>query len=135
LSLSFYKRNNTGDLMARISEDVSRVRMYLGPAIMYGMNIAVLFLILIPYMLSINVRLTLYALLPLPLLSVSIYFVNNLINRRAEEIQKSLSGLSTFVQEAFSGIRVLKSFVREGERIAKFTEASDEYKEKSLKLT
>lgn len=135
LSLSFYKRNNTGDLMARISEDVSRVRMYLGPAIMYGMNIAVLFLILIPYMLSINVRLTLYALLPLPLLSVSIYFVNNLINRRAEEIQKSLSGLSTFVQEAFSGIRVLKSFVREEERIAKFTEASDEYKEKSLKLT
>lgn len=135
LSLSFYKRNNTGDLMARISEDVTRVRMYLGPAIMYGMNLVVLFLILIPYMISINARLTLYALLPLPLLSVSIYFVNNLINRRAEEIQKSLSGLSTFVQEAFSGIRVLKSFTREEERIARFTGASNDYKEKSLRLT
>lgn len=135
LSLSFYKRNNTGDLMARISEDVSRVRMYLGPAIMYGMNLVVLFLILIPYMLSINVRLTVYALAPLPLLSISIYFVNNLINRRAEEIQKSLSGLSTFVQEAFSGIRVLKSFTREEERIGKFSQASNEYKDKSLRLT
>jgi ATP-binding cassette, subfamily B, multidrug efflux pump len=135
LPLSFYRRNNTGDLMARISEDVSRVRMYIGPAIMYGMNLAVLFMILIPYMFSINVRLTLYALLPLPILSISIYFVNNIINRRSEEIQKSLSGLSTFVQEAFSGIRVLKSFRREDERTMKFTDASDDYKAKALMLT
>jgi ATP-binding cassette, subfamily B, multidrug efflux pump len=135
LPLSFYKQNNTGDLMARISEDVSRVRMYIGPAIMYGMNLVVLFLILIPYMLSVNVRLTLFALLPLPILSVSIYFVNNIINKRAEEIQRSLSNLSTFVQEAFSGIRVLKSFYREEERTFKFAQASDEYKAKSLRLT
>lgn len=135
LPLSFYKRNNTGDLMARISEDVSRVRMYLGPAIMYGLNLFFLFIILIPYMFSINARLTLFALLPLPALSLSIYFVNNIINKRSEEIQRSLSGLSTFVQEAFSGIRVLKSFTREEERIEKFAEASDEYKERSLRLT
>lgn len=135
LPLSFYRRNNTGDLIARISEDVSRVRMYIGPAIMYGLNLAILFLILIPIMFSINVRLTFYALIPLPLLSVSIYFVNNIINRRSEEIQKSLSGLSTFVQEAFSGIRVIKSFARENDSTQNFAEASDDYKEKSLKLT
>ncbi len=135
LPLSFYRRNNTGDMMARISEDVSKVRMYLGPAIMYGMNLVVLFLILIPYMLSVNVRLTLFALMPLPVLSISIYFVNNIINKRSEEIQRSLSNLTTFVQEAFSGIRVLKSFSREEERIEKFTGASEDYKLKSLKLT
>jgi ATP-binding cassette, subfamily B, multidrug efflux pump len=135
LPLSFYRRNNTGDLIARISEDVSKVRMYIGPAIMYGLNLAILFLILIPIMFSINVRLTFYALIPLPLLSVSIYFVNNIINRRSEEIQKSLSGLSTFVQEAFSGIRVIKSFARENDSTKNFAVASDDYKEKSLKLT
>lgn len=135
LPLSFYRRNNTGDMMARISEDVSKVRMYLGPAIMYGMNLVVLFLILIPYMLSVNVRLTLFALMPLPVLSISIYFVNNVINKRSEEIQRSLSNLTTFVQEAFSGIRVLKSFSREEERIEKFTGASEDYKLKSLQLT
>jgi ATP-binding cassette, subfamily B, multidrug efflux pump len=95
----------------------------------------VLFMILIPYMLSVNVRLTLYALSPLPILSVSIYFVNNIINKRSEEIQRSLSSLSTFVQEAFSGIRVLKSFRREEESSGKFTKASDDYKAKSLRLT
>ncbi|MGK7393124.1 MAG: ABC transporter ATP-binding protein [Candidatus Cyclobacteriaceae bacterium M3_2C_046] len=135
LPLSFYRKNNTGDLMARISEDVSRVRMYLGPAIMYGINLTFLFLLLIPYMLSVNVKLTLYALLPLPFLSISIYFVNNIINKRSEEIQRSLSGLSTFVQEAFSGIRVLKSFAREEDSIMKFTRESNHYRDKSLKLT
>jgi len=135
LPLSFYRRNNTGDLMARISEDVSKVRMYLGPAIMYGINLVTLFLILIPYMFSVNVRLTLYSLIPLPILSISIYFVNNLINKRSEEIQRSLSNLSTFVQEAFSGIRVIKSFSREEDSSRKFTIASDDYKDKSLKLT
>jgi len=135
LPLSFYRKNNTGDIMNRISEDVSRVRMYVGPSIMYGLNLIILFLILIPYMLSVNLELTLYALLPLPLLSLSIYYVNNIINKRSEEIQKSLSDLSTFVQEAFSGIRVLKSYVREEDSLKSFTEASDVYKDKSLKLT
>ncbi len=135
LSLAFFRRNNTGDLMNRISEDVSKVRMYVGPCIMYGLTLIVLFLILIPYMFSINVTLTLYALSPLPVLSFSIYYVNNIINRRSEEIQKSQSGLSTYVQEAFSGIRVLKSFVREEDSAINFEAKSDEYKEKSLKLT
>lgn len=135
LPLSFYRRNNTGDLLNRISEDVSKVRMYLGPSIMYGLNLIILFAILIPYMLSISVSLTLYALIPLPVLSVSIYYVNNIINKRSEEIQESQSGLSTFVQEAFSGIRVLKSFTREKDSVRKFTNESDEYKERSLKLT
>ncbi|UXX80075.1 ABC transporter ATP-binding protein/permease [Reichenbachiella carrageenanivorans] len=134
LSLSFYRKNNTGDLMNRISEDVSRVRMYVGPAIMYGINLFTMFLIVIPFMLSINVELTLYSLLPLPFLSFSIYYVNNIINKRSEEIQESLSGLSTFVQEAFSGIRVIKAFVREEDYNQKFSAASDDYKDKSLRL-
>ena len=135
LPLSFYRRNNTGDLMNRISEDVSKVRMYLGPSIMYGLNLIILFAMLIPYMLSINVTLTLYALIPLPILSISIYYVNNIINKRSEEIQISQSSLSTFVQEAFSGIRVLKSFTRENDSIAKFEKESNEYKDRSLDLT
>ncbi|MEP0365393.1 MAG: ABC transporter ATP-binding protein [Cyclobacteriaceae bacterium] len=134
LPLSFYRRNNTGDLMNRISEDVSRVRMYVGPAIMYGINMVTLFAMVIPYMIYINPTLTLYSLLPLPLLSLSIYFVNNIINKRSEEIQQSLSGLSTFVQEAFSGIRVIKSFVREQGMYEEFEKASDGYKDKSLRL-
>lgn len=134
LPLSFYRRNNTGDLMNRISEDVSRVRMYLGPAIMYGINLVTLFLMVIPFMFTINVKLTLYSLIPLPILSFSIYYVNNIINRKSEEIQKALSGLSTFVQETFSGIRVIKAFVREGDFSDKFTTASEDYKDKSLQL-
>lgn len=134
LPLAFYRRNNTGDLMSRISEDVSRVRMYLGPAIMYGLNLTVLFLICLPVMFSINTRLSLYVLAPLPILSVSIYFVNNLINKKSEAIQKKLSELSTFVQEAFSGVRVIKSFVREKDNINSFTRESNEYKAKSLDL-
>ena len=135
LPLSFYRKNSTGDLMARISEDVSRVRMYLGPAIMYGLNLLILFPLVISYMISVNAELTLYSLLPLPVLSLSIYFVNNLINERSEKIQKSLSSLSTFVQEAFSGIRVLKAFVREEDSARQFAEASEEYKHKSIELT
>ncbi len=135
LPLSFYRKNNTGDLIARISEDVSRVRMYIGPAIMYGLNMVILALILLPVMFSISVKLTLYALIPLPILSLSIYLVNNIINKRAEEIQESLSGLSTFVQEAFSGIRVLKSFAREADSLKNFAGESDHYKKKSLQLT
>jgi ATP-binding cassette, subfamily B, multidrug efflux pump len=135
LPLSFYRRNNTGDLMNRISEDVSRVRMYLGPAIMYGLNLITLFAILIPVMYHISPTLTLYALLPMPLLAFSIYFVNNVIEKRSEEIQRAQSGLSTFVQEAFSGIRVLKSFTRENDSSKRFLEESNDYKNKSLQLT
>lgn len=134
LPLSFYRKNNTGDLMARISEDVSRVRMYLGPAIMYGINLLVLFLMVIPYMLSVNVKLTIYTLLPLPILAISIYYVNNIIQRKSDEIQRSLSGITTFVQEAFSGIRVIKSFVREDDSHNNFITASNTYKDKSLEL-
>lgn len=135
LPLSFYRRNNTGDLMNRISEDVSRVRMYLGPAIMYGLTLITLFLMLIPYMFKVNAELTWYAISPLPFLSLSIFLVNNKMEKRSEEIQKSQSKLSTFVQEAFSGIRVLKSFNRENESISKFEEESDRYKRQSMKLT
>lgn len=135
LPLSFYRRNNTGDLMNRISEDVSRVRMYLGPAIMYGLQLVTLFVMLIPVMFSISSTLTWYALSPLPLLSISIFFVNNKIERRSEQIQKHQSKLSTFVQEAFSGIRVLKSFNREDESMRNFAKESDQYKRQSLKLT
>jgi ATP-binding cassette subfamily B multidrug efflux pump len=117
LPLSFYRRNNTGDLMNRISEDVGRVRMYLGPSIMYGLQLVVLFLILIPMMFIISPTLTWYALIPLPLLSLATFYVNNIVEHRAEEIQKSQSRLSTFVQEAFSGIRVLKSFTREKQSV------------------
>lgn len=134
LPLSFYRKNNTGDLMARISEDVSQVRMYLGPAIMYGINLTTLCIMVISYMFMVDAKLALFTLLPLPFLSISIYYVNNIINRRSEEIQKSLSGLSTFVQEAFSGIRVLKAFVREKDSAKNFDKASEDYRQKSLKL-
>lgn len=135
LPLSFYRRNNTGDIMNRISEDVSKVRMYLGPAIMYSVNLVTLFCIVIPIMFSVNATLTWYSLIPLPFLSVSIYFVNNLINKRSEEIQRSQSQLSTLVQEAFSGIRVLKSFVREEDSLQNFTKETNNYKFRALKLT
>lgn len=135
LPLSFYRKNNTGDLMNRISEDVGRVRMYLGPSIMYGLQLFTLFFMLIPIMFSISPMLTWYSLIPLPILSFSIYYVNNIIERRSEQIQKRQSRLSTFVQEAFSGIRVLKSFTRENESITNFSEESNEYKRQSLKLT
>lgn len=135
LPISFYRRNNTGDLMNRISEDVGRVRMYLGPAIMYGLTLATLFLMLIPFMFDISAKLTWYALSPLPLLSLSIFLVNNKVERRAEQIQESQSKLSTFVQEAFSGIRVLKSFNRESESIGRFDIETEHYRRQSLRLT
>lgn len=135
LPLSFYRKNNTGDLMNRISEDVGRVRMYLGPSIMYGLQLIVLFVILIPVMFAISTKLTWYSLIPLPLLSLGIFFVNTKVEKRSEEIQKSQSKLSTFVQEAFSGIRVLKSFNREIESVRKFKIEAEEYKRQSLKLT
>jgi ATP-binding cassette, subfamily B, multidrug efflux pump len=135
LPLSFYRKNNTGDLMNRISEDVNRVRMYLGPSIMYGLTLFTLFIMLVPIMFSISPKLTLYSLLPLPLLSISIFYVNKIVEHRSELIQKSQSRLSTFVQEAFSGIRVIKSFTREQESVSNFSKESNEYKKQSLKLT
>ena len=135
LPLSFYRRHNTGDLMARISEDVSKVRMYVGPSIMYGINLITLFILVISYMVSDNAKLTFYVLLPLPVLSLSIYYVNNIIMKRSEALQAQLSSVSTFVQESFSGIRVIKAFVREREQLRHFVNQSNDYRNKSLGLT
>jgi ATP-binding cassette subfamily B protein len=134
LSLAFYKRNNTGDLMNRISEDVSRVRMYLGPAIMYTINVSISLVIIISIMLSINVRLSLYVLAPLPILSVAIYYVSRMINVKSEQVQRQLSNISTFVQEAFSGIRVLKAYVREDKSIEDFKTQANTYLAKNEQL-
>lgn len=135
LPLSFYRRNNTGDLMARISEDVNKVRMYVGPSIMYGINLITLFILVISYMISVNAKLSFYVLLPLPILSISIYYVNNIIMKRSEALQAQLSSVSTYVQESFSGIRVIKAFVREREQIRNFVTQSNDYRNKSLSLT
>ena len=134
LDTAFYKRNNTGDLMARISEDVSKVRMYIGPAVLYGINLVSLFIFVIYSMLSVNPQLTLYCLAPLPLLSVSIYYVSNLINRRSSIIQAQLSVLNSTAQESYSGIRVLKSYVQEASTGTFFADQCEEYKDKSMDL-
>ena len=110
LSIAFYKNNKTGDLMNRISEDVTKVRMYLGPAIMYSINVAVLFIMVISFMLYKNTELTLYVLFPLPILSFIIYKVSSVINKKSEITQQKQSKITSFVQEAFSGIRVLKAY-------------------------
>lgn len=134
LSLSFYKRNNTGDLMSRITEDVSKVRMYLGPAVLYGINLVSLFILVIYSMLSVSVELTLYSLAPLPLLSVSIYYVSNLINKKSTIIQQQLATLNSNAQEVYSGIRVVKSYVQEIPMVRFFTQQSDDYRGKALEL-
>lgn len=134
LSLSFYRRNNTGDLMNRISEDVTFVRMYLGPAIMYSINLVVLSVLAVGAMISVNAELTLYVLLPLPILSVSIYYVSRMINQRSAKVQKQQSRLSTLVQETFSGIRVLKAYNRQRATKDNFAEESNRYKAMTLDL-
>ncbi len=134
LDLAFYKKNNTGDLMARITEDVSKVRMYLGPAIMYGINLVGLFTMVIYAMLSVSVELTLYALLPLPFLSISIYYVSNLINKKSTAIQQQLSVLNSASQEVYSGIRVIKSYVQELPMARFFSKESETYKDKTMEL-
>ena len=134
LPLSFYRKQNTGDLMARISEDVSKVRMYVGPSMMYGFNLITVFALVIYYMAQVNVTLMWYVLLPLPILSLSIYYVNSIVMKKSEEIQAGLSSISTLAQEAFSGIRVLKSFVRENHSGQQFASASANYRKKSLDL-
>ncbi|HEY9001445.1 MAG TPA: ABC transporter ATP-binding protein [Mucilaginibacter sp.] len=134
LSLAFYRRHNTGDLMNRVTEDVSRVRMYLGPGIMYTINTVTLFIIAICFMVTVDIKLTIFSIMPMPILVVTIYYVNNIINFRSEKIQQRLSALSSFVQENFSGIRVIKSYVREETVRESFAEESENYKTHSMEL-
>ena len=134
LTLAFYKRNNTGDLMSRITEDVSKVRMYIGPAVLYGGNLVSTVVLVIYSMLSVSPTLTLYCLIPLPFLSIGIYYVSNLINRRSEIIQQQLATLNSTAQEVYSGIRVVKSYVRERPQVDYFAAESDTFKDKSMDL-
>jgi ATP-binding cassette subfamily B protein len=134
LSLDFYKRNNTGDLMNRITEDVNKVRMYLGPAIMYLANLISTIALVIFAMLAVSPTLTLYTLIPLPFLAISIYYVSNIIHMRSTVIQQQLSKLTSTAQEVFSGIRVVKSYVREPQQVRYFAAESDKYKDMSMDL-
>ena len=134
LSLSFYKQNNTGDLMNRISEDVSRVRMAVGPALMYSINITILFYLVINKMISINISLTLYTLAPFPLLALGIYFISNKINYRSEQVQNQLSVLTTITQETYSGINIIKSFNNENNIFLSFLDECKKYTHKKIKL-
>ncbi len=134
LPQSFYRKNNTGDLMARISEDVSRVRMYIGPAVMYLMNLSVTIVLVVWAMFSVNITLSVLVLLPLPVLSYTIFKVNNIINTRGDAIQTQLSKLTSFVQEAFAGIRVIKAFAVEKQSRAAFRVETDAYYGLSMKL-
>lgn len=134
LSLGFYRRNNTGDLMNRATEDVNRVRMYVGPAIMYTINTFVLSVLIIWSMFDVNSKLAIYCLLPLPFLVVIIYYVNTLIFKKSGKIQERLSDLSSFVQERFSGIRIIKSYVREDYTRNRFEIQSNDYKKDSMSL-
>ena len=134
LDLGFFKRNSTGDLMNRISEDVGQVRMYLGPGIMYTVNLVVLSTMIIIQMLYISPILTLFVLLPLPLMSFLIYKVSSKMNTLSRKVQEEQSNLSTIAQETFAGIRVIKAYNREGEIGGKFEHAANEYKTKSMKL-
>ncbi|MGO4877133.1 ABC transporter ATP-binding protein [Pedobacter psychrotolerans] len=134
LSLGFYRRNNTGDLMNRATEDVNRVRMYVGPAIMYTINTFVLSVLIVWSMFDVNSKLAIYCLLPLPFLVVIIYYVNTLIFKKSGKIQERLSELSSFVQERFSGIRIIKSYVREDYTRNMFEIQSNDYKKDSMSL-
>jgi len=134
LSLNFYKKNRTGDLMNRISEDVGKVRMYFGPAIMYTINMITLFVIVISYMLQIDTTLTLFTLLPLPILSISIYILSRVINERSRIVQEYLSKLTTFSQEFFSGISVIKAYGIEKYSFNDFDKIANESKEKNISL-
>ena len=134
LDTAFYKRNNTGDMMNRISEDVGKVRMYVGPAIMYILNTSFLFVLTITVMFQVDVKLTLFVLIPLPLLAISIYFVSNTINKKSTKVQQELSGITTQTQEVFSGIRVLKAYGREKYFIDDFERQSNNYKKETMDL-
>ncbi|HMN05445.1 MAG TPA: ABC transporter ATP-binding protein [Flavobacteriales bacterium] len=132
LDRAFYKRHSTGDLMNRISEDVSKVRQFLGPAVMYITNLVVLTIMIVWVMLGVNVELTLWSLAPLPLLSVAIYMVSETINQRSMATQRQQSRLSSMAQESFSGIRVIKAYAREGEVIKRFRQTAKDYRKTSL---
>ena len=134
LDATFYKKNNTGDIMNRITEDVSKVRMYLGPGIMYSLNLTALFVIVVPIMFSINAKLAAYSLLPLPFLSIIIYIVSSLINKQSEKVQAKLSDITTLSQEAYSGIRILKSFVKEKLFISKLDQENELYRMHAMNL-
>jgi ATP-binding cassette subfamily B protein len=134
LSINFYKKNRTGDLMNRISEDVSKVRMYFGPAIMYSMNMIVIFIVTLILMLRTDVKLTLYTLIPLPILSISIYYLSGLIHKKTTIVQQYLSKLTTAAQETFSGIRIIKSYVTENRTINQFEIIAETSKQKNIEL-
>jgi ATP-binding cassette subfamily B protein len=134
LTISFYKNNKTGDLMNRISEDVTKVRMYLGPAIMYSINVIVLFVMVISFMLYKNAVLTMYVLFPLPILSIVIYMVSSIINKKSEITQRKQSKITSFVQEAFSGIRVLKAYNKKLHFTSLYEKETEDYKRASLSL-
>lgn len=134
LDRAFYKRNSTGDLMNRISEDVGKVRMYLGPAVMYTINLVVLFIMCIAFMVSVNPTLTLWTLAPLPIMSVAIYYVSDVMNRRSMEVQRHQSRISTMAQESFSGIRVLKAHAREASVAGRFSDVASGYRSAQLDL-
>ena len=130
LDTAFYRRNNTGDLMNRISEDVSRVRMYIGPAVMYFASTIATIILVAGTMSGVNVTLTLYVLIPLPILVVVIYYVSDLINQMSNKVQEQLSKLSTIAQETFSGIRVLKAYAQEDPTGNYFTQESGLYRKR-----
>ena len=134
LSIAFYKQNKTGDLMNRISEDVSRVRMYLGPALMYAINIIILFFLVISKMLSISTTLTSYVLLPLPILAAAVYLVSNNINRKSEKVQEQLSNITTIAQETFSGVTIIKAFSNEDNALNVFFNSCKKYTKRQLQL-
>jgi ATP-binding cassette subfamily B multidrug efflux pump len=134
LDKGFYRRTPTGDMMSRITEDVNKVRMYLGPALLYGINLVTLFIMVIYDMLKVDVRLTLYALLPLPILSLSIFFVSQFVQKRSQFIQSKLSHLTAIVQEVFSGIRVVKSYNQEKAFGKYFEQESEDYRNKNMAL-
>ena len=134
LDLAFYKRNKTGDLMARITEDVNKVRMYLGPAILYGINLVTLFAFVIYAMVNVSLELTLFCLIPLPILSISIYYVSDLIHKKSEEIQQQLAVLNNTAQEVYAGIRVVKAYTQENSMLGFFTSQSQQYNQQSVSL-
>ncbi|MFK7807064.1 MAG: ABC transporter ATP-binding protein [Saprospiraceae bacterium] len=134
LDRAFYKKNNTGDLMSRVTEDVNKVRMYLGPGVLYAINLVSLFIMVISSMLSVSVELTLYTLAPLPILSISIFYVSNLINKKSTVIQTQLARLNSIAQEVFSGIRVVKSYVQEDPQAKHFSDEANIYKDNSMEL-
>ncbi len=134
LDFTFYKQNNTGDLMNRISEDVSQVRMYLGPGIMYAINLVILFILVITQMVMISPTLTIYVLIPLPIMSYLIYKVSSKMNSLSMEVQREQSLMSTLAQETFSGIRVVKAYSRENEIHDKFNASAEAYKKKNMRL-